>query len=154
MWILSTTLCRNSWNASFHYSKHYQQLLTNSSDFAKILQLRHYQSNTTIMVFCFVLFCFVFVCLFVVFFQAPDSKTLFMPVFFSSTCFRPSGAAQQQLGFLNFTSGSVGKWRLQWRNSGSPIERSVAHGTLISAPRYASAWKQRKRLNTRCSTRA
>ena len=34
---------------------------------------------------------------------------------------------------------------LQWRNSGSPIEQSVAHGTFISAPRYASAWKQRKR---------
>ena len=64
---------------------------------------------------------------------------------FSSTCFRPSGAAQQQLGFWNFTSRSVWKWRLQWRNSGSPIERYVAHGTLISAPRYASAWKQRKR---------
>ena len=55
--------------------------------------------------------------------------------FFSSTCFRLSGAAQQ-LGFWNFTSGSVWKWRLQWRNSGSPIERSVAHGTLISVPRY------------------
>ena len=30
-------------------------------------------------------------------------------------------------------------------NSGSPIEWSFAHGTLIDAPRYASAWKQRKR---------
>ena len=39
--------------------------------------------------------------------QAPDSETLLMPVFFSSTCFRPSGAAQQQLGFWNFTSGSI-----------------------------------------------
>ena len=67
--------------------------------------------------------------------QAPDSKFLLTPVFLSSTCFRPSGAAQQQLGFLNFTSRSVWKWRLQWRNSGSPIERSVAHGTLIDAPR-------------------
>ena len=77
--------------------------------------------------------------------QAPDSKTSLMPVFFSFTCFPPSGAAQQHLGFWNFTSGSVWKWRLQWRNSGSPIEWSVAHGTLISAPRYASAWKQCKR---------
>ena len=33
----------------------------------------------------------------------------------------------------------------KWRNSGSPIERSVAHSTLIDAPRYTSAWKQRKR---------
>ena len=39
--------------------------------------------------------------------QAPDSETSLMSVFFSSTCFRPSGAAQQQLGFWNFTSGSV-----------------------------------------------
>ena len=78
-------------------------------------------------------------------YQAPDSETSLTPVFFSSTCFRLSGAAQQQLGFLNFTSGSVWKWRLQWRNSGSPIERSVAQGTLIDAPRYASTWKQRKR---------
>ena len=68
------------------------------------------------------------------FHQAPDSETLLTPVFFSSTCFRPSGAAQQ-LGFLNFTSGSIWKWRLQWRNSGSPIEWSVAHGTLISVLR-------------------
>ena len=35
-----------------------------------------------------------------------------MPVFFSSTCFQPSGAAQQQLGFLNFTSESIWKWRM------------------------------------------
>ena len=55
--------------------------------------------------------------------------------FFSSTCFWPSGAAQQQSGFWISTSGSVWKWRFQWRSSGSPIERSVAHGTLISAPR-------------------
>ena len=75
----------------------------------------------------------------------PWQRTSLTPVFLSSTCFRPSGAAQQQSGFLNFTSGSVWKWRLQWRNSGSPIERSVAHGTLVDAPRYASAWKQRKR---------
>ena len=39
--------------------------------------------------------------------QAPDSETSLMHVFFSSTCFRPSRTAQQQLGFLNFTSGSV-----------------------------------------------
>ena len=77
--------------------------------------------------------------------QAPDSETSLTPVFLSSTCFWPSGAAQQQLGFLNFTSGSIWKWRLQWRNSGSPIERSVAYGTLIDAPRYTSAWKQHKR---------
>ena len=36
--------------------------------------------------------------------------------------------------------GSIWKWRLQWRSSGSPIERSVAHGTLIDAPRYPSPW--------------
>ena len=77
--------------------------------------------------------------------QAPDSEPSLTPVFLSSTCFRPPGAAQQQSGFLNFTPGSVWKWRLQWRSSGSPMERSVAHGTLIDAPRYASAWKQRKR---------
>ena len=35
--------------------------------------------------------------------QAPDSESLLTPVFLSSTCFQPSGAAQQQLGFLNFT---------------------------------------------------
>ena len=29
--------------------------------------------------------------------QAPDSETSLTPVFLSSTCFRPSGAAQQQL---------------------------------------------------------
>ena len=77
--------------------------------------------------------------------QAPDSEPLLTPVFLSSTCFRPPGAGQQQSGFLNFTSGSVWKWRLQWRSSGSPMERSVAHGTLIDSPRYVSAWKQRKR---------
>ena len=79
------------------------------------------------------------------FLQAADSEPSLTPVFLSSTCFRLPGAAQQQSGFLNFTSGSVWKWRLQWRSSGSPMERSVAHGTLIDAPRYASAWKQRKR---------
>ena len=52
--------------------------------------------------------------------QAPDSEPSLTPVFLSSTCFRPPGAAQQQSGFLNFTSGSVWKWRLQWRSSGSP----------------------------------
>ena len=77
--------------------------------------------------------------------QAPDSEPSLTPVFLTSTCFRPPGAAQQQSGFLNFTSGSVWKWGLQWRSSGSPMERSVAHGTLIDSPRYASAWKQRKR---------
>ena len=35
-----------------------------------------------------------------------------MPVFFSSTYFRPSGAAQQKLGFWNVSSGSVWKWRM------------------------------------------
>ena len=40
-------------------------------------------------------------------YQAPDSETSLTPVFLSSTCFRQSGAAQQQLGFLNFTSGSI-----------------------------------------------
>ena len=40
-------------------------------------------------------------------YQAPDSEPSLMPVFLSSTCFRPPGAAQQQSGFLNFTSGSV-----------------------------------------------
>ena len=44
-------------------------------------------------------------------YQAPDSETLLMSVFISSTCFWPSGAAQQQLGFQNFTSGSVRMWR-------------------------------------------
>ena len=39
--------------------------------------------------------------------QAPDSEPSLTPVFLSSTCFRPPGAAQQQSGFLNFTSGSV-----------------------------------------------
>ena len=39
--------------------------------------------------------------------QAPDSETSLMPSFFSFTCFRSSGAAQQQLSFWNFTSGSV-----------------------------------------------
>ena len=43
--------------------------------------------------------------------QASDSETSLMPLFSSFTCFRPSGAAQQQLGFLKFTSGSVWKWR-------------------------------------------
>ena len=71
-------------------------------------------------------------------YQAPDSETSLTPVFLSSTCFRPSGTAQQQLGFLNFTSGSVWKWRLQWRNSGSPIERSVAHGTLTDTPLHGN----------------
>ena len=47
--------------------------------------------------------------------QAPDSEPSLTPVFLSSTCFRPPGAAQQQSDFLNFTSGSVWKWRLQWR---------------------------------------
>ena len=77
--------------------------------------------------------------------QTPDSEPSLTPVFLSSTCFRLPGAAQHQSGFLNFTSGSVWKWRLQWRSSGSPMERPVAHGTLIDAPRYVSAWKQRKR---------
>ena len=135
--------------------------------------------------------------------QAPDSETSLMPVFFSSTCFRPSGRAvanlavpggqefyfphfflkflsfssnfayflphfgppggrvahpgrpwlchchlelhNKYLGFWNSTSGPVWKWRLKWRNSGSPIERSVAHGTLIDAPRYPYPWKQCKR---------
>ena len=53
------------------------------------------------------------------------------------------------IGLLDLTSGSVQKWRLQWRNSGSPIERSVAHGKLIDAPRYASPWQQRKRHQVR-----
>ena len=83
------------------------------------------------------------------FLQAPDSETSFMPVVFSFTSFRSSGATQQQLGFWISTSGSVWKWRLQWRNSGSPIERSVAHGMLIDAPRYASPWQQRKRHQLR-----
>ena len=82
-------------------------------------------------------------------YQAPDSETSLMPVFFSFTCFRPSGATQQQLGFWISTSGFVWKWRLKWRNSGSPIERSVAHGTLIDAPRHASPWQQRKRHQVR-----
>ena len=77
--------------------------------------------------------------------SGPWQRNFVDACFFSSTCFRPSGAAQQQLGFRNFTSGSIWKWCLQWHNSGSQIERSVAHGTPISAPRYASAWKQRKR---------
>ena len=68
-----------------------------------------------------------------------------MSVFFSFTCFWQSWAAQKQVGFWNFTSGSVWKWRLKWRNSGSPIELSVALGTLIDPRWYASAWKKRKR---------
>ena len=52
--------------------------------------------------------------------------------------------------FLFLFLNRVGRWGRHnifffWPNSGSPIERSVAHGTLISSPRYASAWKQRKR---------
>ena len=43
--------------------------------------------------------------------QAPDSETLLMPVFFSSTCFRQSGAAQHQLGFPNIRLGFVWKFR-------------------------------------------
>ena len=73
-----------------------------------------------------------------------------MPVFFSSTGFWLSGAAQQQLGFLNFTSGSVWKWCMCDVKFRKPIiEQSVAHGTLIDAPRYASAWQQRKRHQVR-----
>ena len=68
--------------------------------------------------------------------------------FFCSTCFRPSGAAQQQLGFQNFTAGSVRKW-----SSGSPIELSVAHGTLVDASSYASAWKQSKRHSSLCQNK-
>ena len=34
-----------------------------------------------------------------------------MPIFFSSTCFWLSGAAQHRLGFLNITSGSTWKFR-------------------------------------------
>ena len=43
----------------------------------------------------------------IVYRQAPDSEPSLTPVFLSSTCFRPPGAAQQQSGFLNFTSESV-----------------------------------------------
>ena len=63
--------------------------------------------------------------------QAHDSETSLMPVFFSSTCFRPSG-----LHNSNWASGILHP---------GPSESDVYSDVIQEAQSNASAWKQRKR---------